>query len=484
MAILEVVKSVVERASAYQQYNELTRVCSRVAPMPADLRSNSEEANRFYQGQHRSDVEAYLRQHFPQSMARRSLVADVTNFTARLVERGANIWDETPRRTYLTPGGDELASDDKTVVALDSQEDQRIVGLRDLDRQSYLCQSGVLKIEWSKRHERLIYRVIPVSNVWVVPSLSPLADPDDPQELAAIIYRLPNAGDVARFCIWTYDTQLVYEGQTVDRPERIVPDDTNPTRRNPLGLLPFIIAREKDPGGYFFPPFDESLIDVPMQLNVAESLQTSNLWYQSHAPLIVPKGTSLEQAWGRDSAWEEPTDDGAAGQTRFLTKQTPFEEVAEHIKRKLRTFAMTRGLPANDFAFEGTSPESGFAKLIDSLPLIESRQNRIQRTGRSVEEQLVSVETAVLRFYRQPVRTDVTVDVDFGALAMPRSQEEVERVAGIKRTRQLAEIALGITTPAAIVADDEGVTIEEAQEILQERGVVETEDTADPDAID
>jgi hypothetical protein len=223
-----------------------------------------------------------------------------------------------------------------------------------------------------------------------------------------------------------------------------------------------VIARDSDPEGVFWPPFAEDLIDSAVSINVNETLQRGNVHYQSHGQLVVPEGTNLKQPWGRGVAWQEPRD--AVNQTRFLTRSTPFTEVDAQIQREMQTLAFTRNLPPNDFAFRGgSSPESGFSKLVDSLPLLDLRASRISQVGVPTEAELVQVEAAILSYYLGvSVPSSLGVDVTFPAMAFPVSDAEKATARKTLREAQQIEIAMGLLSAKEILMEEEGLSEEEA----------------------
>lgn len=447
-----------------EAFGMVRHLCDRIAPEPwGDLRNNCAKAVRFYRGTHRSDVEALIRLWFPEAAKRDELKADVKNFVRKIVDRAASLWSNPVERTYLM-GEQPISPDSAQDAALHAQDKGRMSALIRLDRRCYLCRSALLFVGWDHSKQILSYRIIAPSDVWIVPSSNPLADPDDLQSLDAVIYELQATGKTRRFCLWTHDTQLIYQGESVESPSLIEAPPEGGTFENPLGLLPFVFAREDDAEGYFFPPYSEDLIDSAASLNISETLQRRNVHYQSHGQMVVPEGTNLQQPIGAGVAWVEPQ--AYAGQTRFLTKDTPFAAVDSQIQREIQTLASTRDLPPNDFALAGgKAPESGFAKVMDSLPLLDLRKARIMQVGQPVEEDLVTVETAVLSYYSGvPFPKGLGVTVEFPGPDFPRSAEEEAQERKAKREAQQIEIAMGLLSAAQILAEEEGISIEEAEE--------------------
>lgn len=447
-------------------FDSLRKTVARIAPEPwVSYRTNCDKALRFYRGTHRSDVESTLRNWFPQAMDRDELRADVKNFVRKPVDRAANLWSDAVARIYEA-NDTALDSESPLVQAFTAQDQARTHALQLLDRRCYLCQSAVLSVGWDSIRSRLSYHILTPSAVWIVPSLDPNADPDELQDLDAFVYELASrtGGEIRRFCFWSHEYQFIYEARTPEQPERILPatSDVSDPYANPLGLLPFVIARESDPEGVFWPPFAEDLVDSAVSINVNETLQRGNIHYQSHGQLVVPEGTNLKQPWGRGVAWQEPKD--AVNQTRFLTRSTPFAEVDSQIQREMQTLAFTRNLPPNDFAFGGTNaPESGFSKLVDSLPLMDLRASRIAQVGVPTEAALVTVEASILSYYLGvPVPSNLGVSVTFPAMAFPVSDNEKATARKTLREAQQIEIAMGLLSAKDILMEEEGLSEEEA----------------------
>lgn len=442
-----------------------------------DYRSLCSEAYRFYRGQHKDDIDSALRFYFPNTMFDRELVPDTTNFCRKIVNRPAKLWDLDVERVYHV-NDDILDPDSDVVLAFDSQWNKRKNALQELDRRSYLFRTALMYIGFDQRKQRLAYRLINPSDVWVIPGDS--GDPDDIQNLDAIIYELASTGDMKRFCFWSKEYQFVYEGGSFDTPDRIEDDRSENDFNNPLGLLPFVVAREDAADGRFFSYFEEDIIDVSRMLNIAESLQTGNVWFQGYSPLVVPEGTQQEQIWSRGTALQEPVGEGS-GQIRFLTKDTPFDEVSRHLQRKLQVFAMTRDLPSDDFSIDSAAPESGFSKLMSSLSLLDLRKSRIGKVADPVEEQLVEVEGALIRYHlRVNVPENIGVYTSFPDVSFPLSLKE-------KRDAQRIEVEIGLTNTARIIATEKGISYDEAlleyQENLRVMGRLYNDNSSQEDNL-
>jgi hypothetical protein len=108
-------------------------------------------------------------------------------------------------------------------------------------------------------------------------------------------------------------------------------------------------------------------------------------------------------------------------------------------------------------ALDGTSPASGFAKLVDSLPKLDARQERIRRLAKFERENSERIKAiGILLGSLDASAAGMTMRSQFAEVEFPKSEQEKD--AWTNR-----EIEHGWSSEASLLAKRDGISSEEAQ---------------------
>jgi len=133
------------------------------------------------------------------------------------------------------------------------------------------------------------------------------------------------------------------------------------------------------------------------------------------------------------------------------------------LKDIIRMMALSRRMSANDFNPDGAPATSGFAKLVDSLPKLEARDERIRRLTR-LEEQVAAPRLNAIGIELGKLDRSVLgwkMRARFADVEFPRTEDE--------QTKRLdREIKYNLTTAERELAAAEGISIEEAEERIED----------------
>jgi NACalpha-BTF3-like transcription factor len=132
------------------------------------------------------------------------------------------------------------------------------------------------------------------------------------------------------------------------------------------------------------------------------------------------------------------------------------------ISKYVRLIAVCKRLSPNDFASDGIAPASGFAKLIDSLPKIEARKERIARLKAIEEHSAWPVNCAILVWAGVLPESAKTMKlrVQFSEIEMPKSESE-------RSQANTTDVQLGITSPIQLIMERYGLSEEAATEAYE-----------------
>ena len=146
-----------------------------------------------------------------------------------------------------------------------------------------------------------------------------------------------------------------------------------------------------------------------------------------------------------------------------LTLPNDYGGMIQFYEFLVQLFAILLRQSPNDFAIGGTSPASGFAKMVDSLPKIEARTDRIRRLT-TIEEEILWPRIGAVGRYLDKLPSGVEklrmrarfADVDFPMQIDETIKEDEHRIKH------------GWTTDAKLYAERNGVSLEEAEKLVEE----------------
>ena len=245
--------------------------------------------------------------------------------------------------------------------------------------------------------------------------------------------------------------------------------DTN-DGRGASQLLPLQMVtawHDRAPDGAILPDTDIPVVDLNREVNVQWSMLLDTISHQGWSQLVANVADptappSVVQVGPRNVLVLGPGETMTA-----LDAATNYTGIVDVLTAFVKMLAQSKNLSPNDFELTGaTAPASGFAKLLDMLPKVQSRQRLGERFTR-MEAELAWPRIAVigrhLGVFGQSVEqlAGMRLRTSFADVEVPRNVDEETK-------RQDFDLKHGLTTPARILAGREGITVDEAQERIDE----------------
>jgi hypothetical protein len=215
------------------------------------------------------------------------------------------------------------------------------------------------------------------------------------------------------------------------------------------------------PAGKLIPPTDSPIGGMNIELAVQWAVMLDTLRKQGWSQLVLslvdsakaPTTMALGSAFAICIGEDENADS--------LTHTNDYNGMVAVLKVLSKLFAILLRQSPNDFSIDQKGPESGFAKVVDSLPKIEFRAERIRRLTR-IEERLLWPRLGAIGVYLKLLDKRVRglkMRVHYSDIEYPQTIEE-------RILEQDNQIKRGMTTVAKIMAKRDGIPVEEAQKII------------------
>ena len=244
----------------------------------------------------------------------------------------------------------------------------------------------------------------------------------------------------------------------------------------PLQLM--TIWHRRKPIDEILPDCDPEIVYLNRELNVQWSVLMDTMrtqgWAQMYMQLMNPETPPTSIAYG--SRFVLPLSPGES--VGAVNAGNDYAGMVEVLKASLRTFAMCKRMSPQDFAIDGAAPASGFAKLIDSLPKIEARNERVRRLVQA-EQQVAWPRIGAILRYLGKLSVDPTklkMRVEFAGIEFPETADETAQ-------KQEHEFKHGLSSPAEVLAKRLGITVEEAQVKIDERRAKMPQQPAEAGAV-
>lgn len=407
--------------------------------------------------------------------------------TERYVSEAANVFNTEVPYVYEYEDGSEDDETRKQTLKLSRLlAKARYDEVMHLNEQMMVLLAPTPSIIWyqGKRGAVRPVVVMPHNIRPIVPDSPAFADAADPEDYAGHVIEVFHQAEAdtqkRTFAMVTAAQVVYYEGsesgadtilskhknpvtwpQVVDMPDATDPELLRPvTREAPLSPITFwhsTLAKST-----LLPDTDCGIAQFNLDINIALSSLMDTLSWQGHAvPVLNVMNPSSPKAKQRYGA-RFPMTLNVGEAFGMVSAATSYTEQVEVLKYLVQLAAIARRMSPNDFATDGTSPASGFAKLIDSLPKIEAREERI-RPLRYYSEEVAAPRITAIGVYTgqlDDTARKMRMRVKFPEVQFPLSEDE--------KTKKLERgIKYHLTSIIKEIAKAEGVTEDEAREIYE-----------------
>lgn len=453
----------------------------------ADRAAFNEEIRRavdYLEGIQKADVEQLLLERYSKSQmgdAGQTISPVTLPITERYVAEAANAYNQPVTRELVNEAGE--VQEDATKILRDELEkvgydehmhlNERLTVLMGVSAVWYQVKRGKLRPVVTAVDD-----IYPVAQPDAVLPDGVAADPKDPDDYAGFIVQLVHAiDDVAKvmaneYALVTPAETIYYKARDPYAMQGEVQRYPNPYRwpqvdysgkevNAPLQMVTF--WHKSLPTRSLLRSQDIAIVDANRELNIQWSLLFDTLRLQGWATTVMnlmnPEAAPSSMTHGA----RFPLVLSAGETASSLTYATPYGQIVDVLKTYSRLLAVSLRMSPSDFSIDQAAAASGFAKLVDSLPKIEARRERLARL-KHMEEQVAwpRIGAALAMTGALPeAAKGLQMRVSFAELEFPKTPQE-------EATEFETEFKHGLSSPVDVIMKRKGVTKEEAEEILQE----------------
>ena len=293
-------------------------------------------------------------------------------------------------------------------------------------------------------------------------------DAESPQTAEAIAYRLSGRPDTpsddatapSRWAFWSADRNMVMElSEFTGEIRNVSAAPGNPDGLNPYGRLPFVKIDALEPcDDEYWNHGIEDMRSVEDAANVAIVSLMHALVHNGFTQKVAVnmEGADLSKH-GPDVIYHAKgvTDGEVAPSMSTLTMSCDFDGMIAAVEAVLQYGTLMHGLPPSAFD-RHASPQSGVAKLIDMLPLLEARKQALP-VWRATMSELFAVVRSVWGHWhddknfvdeggvsRGTFSADSELVTDFAEVAVIETPKEM-------RDRHAQDLELGVVSLVDVV---------------------------------
>lgn len=316
-----------------------------------------------------------------------------------------------------------------------------------------------------------IHEVLPLDADWLDPS-------DEEDYLGFVIELAGTASDASQsqarqFALVTPAETVFYEtrnGDPYSMPEnertypnpyrwpQVIDSDDHRGSESVLPLQMLAIGHMRQPTDAILQDSDADIVTANHEINIQLSVLLDTMRVQGWS---VPVIKVINETWApatKSLGTRFPLVLRPEESAEMLSAATPYEALVSTLQSFVGLLAVAHRQSPNDFAVDGQTPQSGFAKLVDSLPKLEARRERCARLKRFEELQVWPRAAACLQYLgKMPADlSGVKLEVSFADIEFPLTVDEQAKAD---------EHALkhNFTTEAKLVAKRTGMSLAEAE---------------------
>jgi len=231
--------------------------------------------------------------------------------------------------------------------------------------------------------------------------------------------------------------------------------------KNPYKMQMLTIWHPRKPAFALLPDGVPSIFTLNREINVLWSVLLDIMRFQGGALLTQvladPQSVTAKRAVGVRHPWTGHPGESA----HYESASNDFAGLVSSLQAVVKLVMLSLRQSPSDFSLEGAQIASGFAKIIDSIPKVEARDERIKWFS-IMERRTWSRLAAVLvakKILPEKVK-GYRLQVEYDGIRIPEAIQE--RIA-----REKHEIELGLTTAAEILAEQNAITIDQAREQIR-----------------
>ena len=452
----------------------------------ARMREQFERAVCYLKGEQRADVERLLAERFPSSQegdTGQRIAPVVMPIVDRYVAEAATIYNRTVKRSLVTDDGTPVEDMTKTYnQALERARYDEVMHAN--DRITVLLKTSCPLFEAKRGDLRVTIKyphdVYPV--VGEDPEFIDAADPDDYVGFVVELFWAQEDVSQAQqrtFVFLGRDEYIFYTGEAPDQVGEVLSRWPNPYRwpqtielvdratgtrtlktNQVVGGRMLTFWHTALPVGELLVDTDCDIVEANRELNIAWSMLFDTLRFQSYGIPVLKTNKSDHKArmkWGA----RFPAVIGLEESLEMATAAVNYSDQVALLKAFSQQLAVSRRCSPNDFSLEGQAAISGFAKMVDSLPKIEARDDRIRRLL-YLEQFVAWPRQAAVLVHLGVLPASVfklRLSVEFDKISFPETQDE-------RSKRIETDMKYNLTNPVDVLMRMHGLREDEAKEKL------------------
>lgn len=229
-------------------------------------------------------------------------------------------------------------------------------------------------------------------------------------------------------------------------------------------ISPLVIWHGHRPDADLLPLHTPSMLTANRELNVLWSVLFDVIRFQGGATPVIEKMNPGAAEAFRVMGVRHPAivrGGGAEGVT-YASAPNNYTGLVSALQAFNRLMALAHRMSPGDFSVEQSQAQSGFAKLVENLPKIDGRKQRIKWYS-IIERRSFPVVASILLWLRK-----VPESIKQHRLAIEYDNIEIPRSADERIREEEHDFKHGIRTPAQVLSGRAGIPVEEAQERVRE----------------
>ena len=307
----------------------------------------------------------------------------------------------------------------------------------------------LLQVSWNYKTEepRLIFRYPHKTKVI-------LDEYEDPKEVEYFIEMIDDKYE--KWAYWSDEEHYykIYDGEN----HKVEFAEGNEEGVNPYGVLPFVFMQNGFRDGTFFDEYTgQDLISITLDNCIYNTFKNYLIKWQSFKQLTVT-GSNIGELQGQ--VLDPSTALTASGDNvniDVLDLQADLKQLDETIQSSANNVAINYNISPSQFRMSG-QVSSGFALQMENASLDEYTMEQ-QQDFTHYEKQLFDLLLVVMETNGKPIASDFSIQFN-----SPRYKEAESSQIDVSIKR----IDLGLISASEVIANERGITIDEAKAILDE----------------
>lgn len=486
------------------------QMAKRAVVMPRNVVKTYDMAVDYLENRQLDDTRGELEKRFPatqQGEAGQRIEPISFSLVERYVAEAANAYNKPVKRELVSPTGETNDATKAQTDALNKMLDKGAYDevLHRVEQLSVLLECCGLNYE-TKRGKLSASIKLPQSISPCRPERSEFVDKNDPDDYDGYVIGLHGATPTVTGASGKEAQKVFMVATNAETQFWLGADPTRLTKRLSTFENPYewsqvvdevdiesgeLSSAEKVVGGRMLtfwhrrypisgviPTVDPDIVALNRELNIAWASLLDVIKMQGFSVPVITLANKTDVKAKRRYGARWPLILKIGETFQLASAATSFNEQVAVLKDLVKLCAMLHRLSPNDFSMDAAAAQSGFAKVVDAIPKIEARQERIKRLTRMEQEEAwpriraIGISLGLLDESTKEMELRAT----FAGVEYPMTQDE-------RAKKFETDTKFSISTRAEILAHEKGLSVEEAKRRIGENDK-ENADLVTPDGED